>query len=263
VTARPYLAACMTYANHGRYLREWVEFHRLVGFERFFLYDNGSTDESNEVLAPYVEAGFVEIHDWPGEGRQHQALTDCLARHRDDARWIAFFDVDEFLFNPRGHPVPELLTNYEEHPGLGVNLLLFGTSGHRMRPSGLVIESYLYRSGNPANRWVKSIVDPRRATRALGAHHFEYVSGHAVDVTGEPLEGWMSASVRLSRLRINHYYTKSQEDLVEKWELPRADTGEYRDPLDLDYFERIEQRFVRDETILRYLPALRAALGPG
>ena len=38
---------------------EWIEFHRLVGVERFFLYDNGSTDDHREVLAPYVEEGIV------------------------------------------------------------------------------------------------------------------------------------------------------------------------------------------------------------
>src|SRR5688572_19091525 len=122
-----YLAACMTYANHAPYLREWIEFHTLVGFERFFLYDNGSTDESAEVLAPYVEAGRVEVHLWPGVARQAAAFSDCVARHRDDARWIAFIDVDEFMFNARGRPVPEVLASYEEYPGVGVNLFNFGT----------------------------------------------------------------------------------------------------------------------------------------
>ena len=47
-----YLAACTIYRDDADYLPEWIEFHRLVGVERFFLYDNGSTDDHLEVLAP-------------------------------------------------------------------------------------------------------------------------------------------------------------------------------------------------------------------
>ena len=53
--AKPYLAMCTMYRDHAAYLAEWIEFHRLVGAERFFLYDNGSTDNHREVLAPYVD----------------------------------------------------------------------------------------------------------------------------------------------------------------------------------------------------------------
>ena len=38
-----YLAASTIYRDDAEYLPEWIEFHRLVGVERFFLYDNGST----------------------------------------------------------------------------------------------------------------------------------------------------------------------------------------------------------------------------
>ena len=84
-----------------------------AGFERFFLYDNGSTDDHLDVLAPYIEDGLVTLHDWPMPflGRQGragaiiQAFEDCLGEHRDDARWIAFLDLDEFMFSPTGSPL--------------------------------------------------------------------------------------------------------------------------------------------------------------
>ena len=258
-----YLAACMTYANHGEYLREWIEFHRLVGFEHFFLYDNGSTDSSRDVLAPYVKAGVVDVHPWPGKGRQAAAFTDCVERHRDDARWIGFFDVDEFLFNARGRPVPDVLEGFEEFPALGVNQLSFGTSGHRTRPDGLVTENYLYRTGIGWIRWIKSIVDPRRAVRAIDPHRFVHTSGHAVDIARQPLDGSQSRGFRISGLRINHYFSKSEEELLAKYELPRPDTGAPREPLDIVELRRVQERFVRDESILIYLPALKEAMSQG
>ena len=131
-----YLAVCAIYRDEASYMREWVEFHRLVGVERFFLYDNKSTDDHREVLGPYVERGDVTIHDWPMELGQPQAYQDCVDRHAGDARWIAFIDLDEFLFSPTGRPLPEVLRRYERWPAVGVNWAVFGSSGHLMRPSG-------------------------------------------------------------------------------------------------------------------------------
>jgi len=259
--AQPYLAACMTYSNHASYIREWIEFHRLVGFERFFLYDNGSTDDHEAVLRPYVEEGIVIVHSRPGPAEQYPSFRDCLHRHRDDARWIAFIDIDEFLFSPRGRPVPDILADYEEFPAVGVNQALFGTGGHVERPDGLVIESYLYRSGNPAVRMVKNIVDPRRTTDVMNAHVFVHTGGERVDVLKRPFRGRDSEEVIFSRLRINHYYTKSRAEMEEKWARAEADTGNMRTREHLEHHLGNESRFLRDETILQFVPRLKAALG--
>jgi hypothetical protein len=258
--AQPYLAACMTYSNHASYMREWIEFHRLMGFERFFLYDNGSTDDHEQVLRPYVEEGLVVMHSRPGAAEQYPSFRHCLQEHREDARWIAFIDIDEFLFSPRGRLVPDVLKDYEEFPAVGVNQALFGTGGHERRPPGLVIESYLYRSGNPEVRMVKNIVDPRRTSDVMNAHVFVHTDGERVDVLKRPFRGRDSEDVRFSRLRINHYYTKSQEEMAEKWSLAEADTGNMRDPKHFEEHLRHESRFVRDEVILQYVPTLKAAL---
>ena len=251
-----YLAACLTYRDEAPYLREWIEFHRLMGVERFFLYDTGSTDDHEAVLAPYVDQGIAEVEQWHGEARQNDAINHCLEVH-EDVRWIAFIDADEFLFSPGGRPVSEVLREYEDHPGVGVNLVMYGTSGHDSMPAGLVIENYLYRSMNPLINWVKCVVQPARTLRCRGAHVFEFESGHAVDVARRPLDGWRTQSYIQSRLRINHYYTKSLEEFRAKHAKTRADTGELRPPLDESLLRKLEARMERDEKILQYLPALK------
>ena len=55
--APAYLSLCAVYRDDAPYLLEWIEFHRLVGVERFFLYNNGDRDDQRELLAPYVEEG--------------------------------------------------------------------------------------------------------------------------------------------------------------------------------------------------------------
>jgi Glycosyltransferase family 92 len=266
-----YLSICAIYRDEAPYLREWVEFHRLVGVERFHLYNNRSVDDHLRVLAPRIDDGTVVVKDWPMYPGQHAAYNDCLGEHRDDTRWIAFIDIDEFLFSPTGAPLPEVLDGYEQWPGIGVNRLRFGTSGHKTRPAGLVIENYTYRA--PLSRYlVKSIANPRRTSHCLTAHIFAYEDGVAVDENGNPLVrpektpdvppeyASYTEPFTASRLRINHYATRSEEEFRRKAKRRKADTG--RPPISPIPVERVLRNFAleRDETIQRYLPELREAM---
>jgi Glycosyl transferase family 2 len=47
--------------NEVAILPEWIAFHLSVGFEHFYIYENGSTDGTVELLARYSEAGIVTV----------------------------------------------------------------------------------------------------------------------------------------------------------------------------------------------------------
>jgi hypothetical protein len=73
-----YLGAFAIFKDEASYLPEWFEFHRLVGVERFFLYDNGSSDGvSSEV--PEVSSCDLQRSDTRQDhdqdaGRRRSAL---------------------------------------------------------------------------------------------------------------------------------------------------------------------------------------------
>ena len=71
-----YLAACTIYRDDAAYLAEWIEFHRLMGVERFFLYDNGSTDNHREVLAGYLAEGVGHAAGMGGSVPRSQRPSD-------------------------------------------------------------------------------------------------------------------------------------------------------------------------------------------
>jgi hypothetical protein len=266
---RAYLAACTIYRDDAEYLAEWIEFHRRAGVERFFLYDNGSTDDHLEVLAPYVEEGLATVHDWPvpflGRGGRPKALVQafehCAGAHREDARWVAFLDVDEFLFSPTGAQLPEVLAGYEDFPGLVVSRAEFGPSGHATKPPGLVIESYLERRATRPDEMAayKTIADPPRLARCLSAHSFVYRDGLPVDEDQRPVDPFVRTTrkpVTWSRLRVHHYFTRSEEERTRKAAMWRA-AGSTRA---LPTAPLADRRTVRDETLLAYAPQVRAAL---
>jgi glycosyl transferase family 92 len=258
VDRTPYLSICASYRNESPYLQEWIEFHRLVGVDHFFLYDAHSTDAYEEVLGPYIEEGIVTDHHWEGISYKHSdTYNEFLREHSEDSRWVAFIDCDEFLFSPAGRPLPEVLSDYEQWPGVGVNWALFGRSGHITKPPGLVIENYLMRVDSPTSMFIKCIVDPSRAARCRNGHEFEYHSLLAVDENHYPIHGTHTKSTSFARLRLNHYVTKSDEEARAKLGRPKEwqDSRVWRST-------NIEDNFPqeRDDTITRYLPALRKAL---
>jgi hypothetical protein len=262
---RHYLTACAIYRNEAPYLAEWLEFHLLVGFERFYLYDNFSDDEHLEVLRPYIDEGIVLYHEWPHPyvPGQAEAYKHCLDTYREEARWIGFFDIDEFLFSPTYRPVSEVLTEYEQWNGVVVNAPRFGPSGHRTTPDGLVIENFLVHVSRDSDRTVKSIVDPAAAEACWGAHVFRYRKGVGVDEKGYPVHVNATKAPSLERLRINHYYWKSDEELRDKQARPVEETGGWkRQPQpSVEELDRIEaEHGVRDETILPYVERVREAL---
>jgi len=278
---RPYLAVGAVYHNEGPYLREWIEFHLMVGVERFFLYNNRSTDDHMDVLAPYIDDGMVVWEDFPElpPGLVRRCYERCVETHRDEARWIAFIDLDEFLFSPTGAQVSEVLRDFEEAPGVAVNRVPFGPSGHRVRPRGLVIENYVRRP-KVMQTAIKSIVDPTAVERCSGAHHFSYTDGgRAVDEQKRILDperripaeqaragkrprpnAAFTESFSVELLRINHYATKSREEYEAKLPFPRPDSGADRTLPDSDRHLRRLDAKPDDGAILQYAPALREAL---
>jgi glycosyl transferase family 92 len=261
-----YLSICAIYCDEAPTMREWIEFHRLVGVERFFMYNNESTDDHLEVLAPYLEDGTVVLHEWPMRPGQMAAYDHCLQTHGDESRWIAFIDLDEFLFSPTLQPLPDLLAGYQHHPGVVVNWVMFGTSGHVTRAPGLVIESHDHRKRHGPDGWesLKSIVDPTRVERVLSPHAFLYRDGLAVNerhIPKEPPLG-LSRPASVERFRINHYAHRSVQEYRAKLARPQAHSGTYKE-IPEHTLERRMRRLneVRDDTIKAYLPALREALG--
>jgi hypothetical protein len=250
------LAVCAIFRDEARYLAEWVTFHRLQGVEAFYLYDNRSSDDWRAALAPEIDSGIVTVTDWPDVPGQRGAYEDCLSRHRNDARWIAFIDSDEFLFSPTGTLLPAVLRRFDTHPGVVVNWRIYGSNGYETSPDGLLIDNYLWRAADDheANRLVKSIVYPRQTDGwHLSAHYFRH-AGNPVGEDGRPALRQTREPPTADLLRINHYYAKSERQFAAKAARPNPTSGTVMKKFP------IPEPAVRDETILQFRDELRAML---
>jgi hypothetical protein len=189
--------------NEAHYIREWLEFHLLVGISRFYIYDNGSDDDLMSVLDAYVVAGHVRVIPWKGfvhqVNTQNLAYAHAIANVDADIGWVSLLDIDEFLFSPTGASLVEVLTNQPPHAALAVKRVEFGPGQHIKRPQGMLIDNY--RMCSRLSDRVKSIVRPW-TVKVVGVHRCE-------------CEGpYMFPSPAV--LRVNHYFTKSREEFESK-----------------------------------------------
>ena len=44
------IAVCAIFKDEAPYLLEWLAFHKMIGVDLFFLYDNDSSDGGSELI---------------------------------------------------------------------------------------------------------------------------------------------------------------------------------------------------------------------
>ncbi len=235
------LACCAIYRDEAPYLREWLRFHVAAGVEHFFLYDNASRDDGRAVIADTLSPKQYTLVDWPAAGAQREAYQHALDTFGPSCRWLAFIDLDEFLFCPNGVDLRVALEAFTEVPGVAVNGLLFGTSGHATRPDGDVTQHYCWRAKEttaypfrerlrradadptaltsyyPMSAHLKCVVDPSRVVRCETPHRFTARDGAPL-VTEEhrPVSGNYSEHVSFMKFRLHHYWSRSTQEFRAK-----------------------------------------------
>lgn len=269
------LSICAIFQNEGPFLQEWIEFHKLQGVQHFYLYNNNSKDSYKRVLKPYIESKEVTLVDWlytfePGATEkwlaiQRGAYKDCLAKFGQSSSWIAFIDIDEFLFCPTGETLPAFLNRYKSYGGVCANWLLFGTSHVEKVPNNrLMIEVLTYCSlpNNPRNIRIKSIVQPKYVVDCDSAHSFLYKEGYfAVGPDEDAIIGGNSNHISHDKLRINHYWTRTEKCFRERKIKSRQNRRkqETADSYLQDWADSYNLSI--NEDILQFVPALREQMG--
>ena len=243
-----FLAVCAIAKNEGPYFKEWIEWHQQQGVEKFYIYDNESTDGTKDILEPYIKQGIVDYKYWPGYRQQLAAYDNCLQINRFSSRWIAFIDLDEFIVPIKDSSITEFLKRFDSFAAVEINWLIYGSGGQEHKAPEAVMERFKFHS-NPdhrLNRHVKSIVNPRRVFTMIGCHEAAKISGYAADSHGQPIKKhFREREPQQDVIRINHYAVKSREEFVEKQSRGRA-SGTQRE-VKSEYFNQYDLNDIEEK----------------
>jgi hypothetical protein len=157
----PLVCAVAMVRDELPFLDEWLAYHRLLGIEHFFLYDDDPALPLRQFLIPH--SSYVTIIDWhhcndgpSGTNRQTKAFNDSLDRILSRFRWVAFIDIDEFIVLPAHPGLPSFLDEFGDFGQISMPWYIFGHNGHFADPPGLVTTSLIRRKLAPRLKRVKS-----------------------------------------------------------------------------------------------------------
>lgn len=252
--------------NEAEYIEEWVVFHKVVGVDKIYLYDNDSNDNMKEILLPYMESGFVIYNEIHGVKWQYDAYNDALERYGNDTQYMAFIDCDEFLIpGVFGQSIADMVESVLDKNcnagGLAVNWCMYGSSGHTKKPEGLLIENFMWReniSKRAANSCIKTIVKPG-CTKYFKHPHFPVyrIGYYGINSSGKIVLGAYNNLIDYSILRINHYFTKSMEQWIKRRAIGMADRDDARS---IQEFYDHDNNDVYDECVVPYINLLKREL---
>jgi Glycosyltransferase family 92 len=121
--ASSYCAMCLVVGYQNEDLREWVDYHHLMGASKFYIYDDGaqSSTPASAVLQDLIDSGVVVIIDSSSHQRtQVDNYQTCIDNHRHEHQWLGFIDVDEFIvIDDQSLTIPDMLKNYTQYGGVG------------------------------------------------------------------------------------------------------------------------------------------------
>lgn len=124
-----FTSICAIFKDEADYLKEWIEFHRVVGVEHFYLYNNKSSDEYYSVLEPYINKGIVDLKEWPNPQSQMEAYKDFMIEKAKETQWVGFIDLDEYVVPNKTDTIGDFLAKFKNRPSVIMYWKCFGSSG--------------------------------------------------------------------------------------------------------------------------------------
>jgi len=264
------LGICTIQRDRGRWVEEWLAFHYVVGFRKFYFFAHQCVDDTLEVLLRLQKTFDLQVFTLSAELERPQlgAFQHAYERFGGEVDWMAFIDGDEFLYSPLEHDLRRVIEPYVDRDlsALAVYWLCFGSNGHVQEPAGLITENYTRRAPDDfaPNRHVKSIVRGGlgEAFRVgQNSHVFQTPRGTFDELLRPVTQGVAEhAQPSRTRLRINHYLCQSYQYFKTfKQRSGAPDAGRTMVRPD-SWWQGHDRNDVVDTTIQGLLPSLKAVL---
>lgn len=243
----------MIRSNRKNDLKEWVDYHFAIGFDKITIFDNESTYSIKELLFNYknVDVREIKINDLPDKAI-HSVYYEISKEKENDGNYVAFIDDDEYIFIKNSKNIKEILNNDMEI--LCVYLKLISSSELLEDRNGTAIDTFNYTLSFNPNRvdkaQIKSIVNFSKCKNlewGLDGPHMPVVNNVKKTIRGEIMKtNFGNTPITKNfydnqEIYIYHYVFQTHLDWIFKRE---------RRPHPLGFYERPGDYSVLDNTMI-------------
>lgn len=228
------IAICCIAKYENLYIREWVEYHKSIGVDRIYIYDNNEPDGERleDVIGDYIKDQFCIIVDFRGKvASQLDAYSDMYQKYGTYYDWIAFIDCDEFLtigdnYTPKNLKSVLNSSVYQNFHMIHINWMCYGDCGALDYEDGNIQErfpepikplDFCSYYDFPENNHVKTIMRGNLSNVNFVSPHFMIVPYcRCCNAKGENIQ-MDSAFTQFdfSNIYIRHYQTKTIGEWVK------------------------------------------------
>lgn len=206
--------------NEDHYIQEWITYHKKIGFDDIFIYQNDWRCDVNE------ENVYKFVLD--GHNTQPKCYNIFIKEYKNEYDWAAFLDVDEFLVLKKHTNVKEFINDYILYPSIGINWVLFGNNNLEESVSDYSMIERFTKRQEKVNSHIKSIVNLKN-TVIMNIHC--PVNIHNVDCNHNKFFGPFNPKGDDGIAQINHYFCKTRREWIEKIGRGRPDTTNYQNSI--------------------------------
>lgn len=235
--------------NESYNVKEWIEHYLWQGAQQIYLIDNGSDDNTLEVIQPWINSGQVKVlvrnEKWQQEKHYWTAIRHF--KIQQSCRWLVVADLDEFWFCKDGRTLSDALSSYLRYDVIYANWTMFGSGGWNKHPDSLRLRLTEKDPKLGPNDFTKFICRARVLSTSLSlAVHKVFGACSSKSISDN------------EAFQINHYSIQSRE-YYENVKMARGDAHDARNESIRDWtsFEKynrpcvVEDRQLADMLIAR------------
>jgi hypothetical protein len=200
--------------NEDNYIEEWYNYHKKIGFDHIFIYQNN--------WRCTLEKEDITKIEFDGIAVQTNAYNNFLETYKNDYDWVAFFDVDEFLVLHKNNNIKEYLFNYDNSDAIAINWLLFGDNNINKIDNNYKVVDRFTKRQNSINQHIKTIV---KLNRNIIMNVHSPANSNWIDSNSKISNGPFNIEGTIDKIQLNHYFTKTLPEFLEKQDRGRADTN--------------------------------------
>lgn len=236
------LSIMAIFKNEELYLEEWLQHHINEGINHFYLYSNDENMEKYKFLDKYKDK--ITLIPWTNITHsiystvQRDAYTHCIRNYINEYDFLLMLDIDEFLVPLlKNRKVVDIVNKLDKNKVKSVKIQRynFGSDGHVRKPYGSVMQNYKKHEKICSSFKAmanSTYIDTSQIYYGVHDHpykdtdeeglvynsYFKYIGDENTNMYIGP-NGCTVNSINEIPLVINHYYTKSQEEYVNRCKL--------------------------------------------